>query len=212
MKSKSKNGVAIIVVMCFILVLTALATVATRSVGTQAKIEKRQVNMEKSFYIAEAGAEYGASYVANGGKIPYSFSGRIGDGIYNVTITGKATAGENSGTSINGVIDINPNNSSQNSFVLTLPDGSTITRGNLTRTYKGYTGPATAVRVKPSGNGNQNNLTVDGRTYPLNNNTTYSISSTKLNVSLFNSHFDRHGRALGKWYISIGATDASITP
>lgn len=212
MKTNRQHGVAIILVMCFIMVLTALATVAARTVGTQARIEKAQINSEKSFYVAEAGAERGAAYVSNGGDIPYSFSGSIGDGIYYVTITGKAAVGEGSGTSVNGLININPSGSPKFEFTLTLPDGSKITRSNLTRSYGGYTGPAKSVFVKPRGNGNQNSLVVDGKTYPLNNGAAYTITSSSMNVSLFNDHVNKRGLALGKWYISIGATDATISP
>jgi Tfp pilus assembly protein PilX len=209
---KQKNGVAIILVMCFILVLTVMATVASRSISSQVLIEKHQVNAEKSFYIAEAGAERGAAHVANGGTIPYSFDGKIGGGTYHVTITGKATTGEGSGTSVNGLININPNNSPSFEFTLTLPNGTVINRDTLHQHYAGYTGPATSIHVKPKGNGNQNSLTIDGQTYPLNNSTAYSISSSSMNVVLFNDHINRQGKAVGRWFISIGATDASITP
>ena len=212
MKTESKHGVAIITVMCFILVLTVLATVAARSVGTQANIAKDQIDIEKSFYVAEAGAERGAAHVANGGEIPYSFSGKLGDGTYYVTITGKATVGEGSGTAINGLININPNNSPHHEFLLTLPGGGTISRDDLHQNYGGYVGPAISVHIKPKGNGNQNSLTVDGQPYPLHNSTTYDITSSSMNVTLFNDKINKHGKAVGRWLITIGATDANISP
>jgi len=213
MQTESKNGVAIIIVMCFILVLTVLATVASRSVGTQANVAKEQINIEKSFYIAEAGAERGAAHVANGGAIPFAFKGQLGNGnYYYVTITSKATVGEGSGNAVNGVININPAGGSHNSFQLTIPGGSTITKSSLNQNYGGYVGPAIAVQVKPDSSGSQNGLTVNGQAYPINNSTTYSISSSHMNVALFNNNIDRQGKAVGNWYISIGATDASISP
>jgi Tfp pilus assembly protein PilX len=212
MKHNPQHGVAIITVMCFIMVLTALATVAARSVGTHVKIAADQVDMETAFYTAEAGAERGAAHVANGGVVPHSFSGQLGDGFYYVTISGKASVGVGSGTSVNGLININPNNSPQNQFVLTLPGGGTITRNDLTQNYGGYVGQARAVRVKPKGNGNQNGLTVDGQTYVIHNSTTYEITSSAMAVNLFNDKINKQGKAIGHWHISIGATDATITP
>lgn len=212
MNRKRQRGVAIISVMCFIMVLAAIATVAARSVGTHVKIAKDQVEMEAAFYVAEAGVERGGAHVANGGVIPYSFTGEYGDGRYYVTISGKASAGLGSGTSVNGLININPNNNPQNEFVLALPGGSTITRDDLTQNYTGYSGEATAVHVKPKGNGNQNGLTVDGQTYIIANSTTYDITSSSMYVNLFNDKINAQGKAIGHWYISIGATDATIVP
>lgn len=212
MKHNSKHGVAIITVMCFLMVLTALATVAARSVGTHVRIAADQVDMETSFYTAEAGAERGAAYVANGGVIPHSFSGQLGDGFYHVTISGRASTGVGSGTSINGLININPNNSPQNQFSLTLPGGGTITRSDLTQNFGGYVGDARAVHLKPKGNGNQNSLTVNGQAYTIHNSTTYDITSSSMAVNLFNDKINKQGKALGHWYISIAATDATITP
>ncbi len=212
MKRNPKQGVAIIIVMCFIMILTALATVAARSVGTHARISTDQIAMETAFYVAEAGAERGAAHVANGGEIPYSFSGQLGDGTYYVTITGKATVGVGSGTSINGLININPNNSPQNQFLLTKPGGGTITRADLHQNFGGYVGAAVSIHIKPKGNGNQNGLTVDGQPYPLQNSTTYDITSSTMNVTVFNDKINKKGKAVGHWFISIGATDANISP
>lgn len=211
MNKNPKQGVALIIVMCFIMVLITLVTVAARYVGTQTIISKDQIELESAFYVAEAGAERGSAYVANDGVIPYSFSGKIGNGTYYVTISGKTTAGIGSGTSINGLININPNNSA-NKFVLTKPNGSTISRNDLTQNFGGYIGSAVSVHVKPNGNGNQNGLSVNGQTYPLQNGTTYDISSSDMKVIIFNDKINKKGKATGHWYISIGATDAKITP
>jgi Tfp pilus assembly protein PilX len=212
MKSNPQCGVAIITVMCFLLVLTALASIGARAVGTHARIAAEQVDLEMAFFVAEAGSERGAAHVANGGSIPHSFEGDFGEGVYYVTITGKATAGAGSGTAVSGVININPNNSAQSEFTLTLPGGGSVTRDDLHANYGGYSGPATKVHVKPKGNGNQNGLTVDGEPYAVRNGTTYDITSASMTVNLFNDKADKNGKAMGKWYISIGATDATISP
>ncbi|MBT3192778.1 MAG: hypothetical protein HN341_09515 [Verrucomicrobia bacterium] len=206
-----QRGVALITVLCFLVVFTALATVASRSVGTHVRIAADQIDLETAFYTAEAGAERGAAHVANGGAIPYSFSGQLGDGTYYVTITGKTTAGDGSGTSVNGSVNINPNNS-QSEFTLSLPSGATISRDDLTEDFDGYVGPATTVHLKPKGSGNQNTLTIDGESYPLQNGTTYDIVSSTMSVTLYNDNVNGNGKAMGQWYISIAATDATVTP
>jgi len=212
MNMSKNSGLAIIMVMCFIMVLTALATVAARTVGTQARIERTQIDSEKSFYIAESGVERGAAHVANYGEIPYSFSGSIGAGRYYVTITGKAAVGEGSGTSVNGVININPAGSASSGFTLTLPNGNTITHANLTKSYGGYTGPARSLYIRPTGNGSQSSLIVDGDVFPISNGTAYTITAPHMAVALFNDNITKTGQAIGKWFISIGASDASISP
>jgi hypothetical protein len=179
---------------------------------TQAVIAREQINIEYAFYTAETGAQYGADYIAHGGKTPCSFCGQLGNGFYYVTISEKTSVGQSSGTSINGVININPNNSPQHEFSLTKKDGSIITRDTLTENFGGYVGEATAIHIKPNGNGNQNKLTVDGQAYILHNSTTYDITSPSMNVAIYNDKIDEYGKAMGHWHISIGATDAEIIP
>ena len=70
------------------------------------------------------------------------------------------------------MININPNNNSDFEFYLEKPDGSTITRDDLHADRDlDYNGPATLIRFKPKGNGNQNSLTVNGTAYALQNGT-----------------------------------------
>ncbi len=125
------------------------------------------------------------------------------------------------GKAVGGKININPNNSPQASFTLTLPDGTTITRDDLNNDTPKlgpgfssgkleYTGPAVVVNVKPKGNGNQNGLTVDGVAYPLDNGKRYVISSQSMTVHLYNDHRDAKGKAMGKWWIEITAAGATV--
>lgn len=109
---------------------------------------------------------------------------------------------------ISGSININPNNSADNEFTMTTPSG-TITRDTLTQSYGGYSGSASDLRVKPKGNGNQNSLIVNGAPFSLANCNTYSILSTQMSVVLRNDKV-KNGKALGKWWIDITATDATI--
>ena len=111
--------------------------------------------------------------------------------------------------SISGKININPNNSDQNEFVMIPPDGKTITRDDLTEDYAGYRGDALSVHVKPHGNGNQNDLLVDGKPYPLANANVYDISAMKMTVEIYNDKI-KNGKAMGKWWIQITAMNADI--
>lgn len=112
---------------------------------------------------------------------------------------------------VEGKINLNPNNSPHNNFSLTVQNGSAITRANLTKDFGGYAGNATYVHVKPKGSGSQNNLTINGVNYTLSNANTYGISAESMTVNLYNDHVNKKGKAMGKWWIAINATNATIT-
>jgi len=113
-----------------------------------------------------------------------------------------------------GKLNINPNNSPHNEFYLIKPDSTMIWRDDLHRDAKiskdgdYYYGPATFVRVKPKGNGNQNTMTVNGVTYPVQNRYTYHITD-ELNVRVWNDKPNR-GKAMGHWWISFDPACATI--
>ena len=111
---------------------------------------------------------------------------------------------------VGGAININPNNSPHNEFVLSLPDGTTITRDDLHQWASDYTGPATLIHVKPKGNGNQNSFTVDGEVYELNNSDTYDIEADGMDVRLYNDKRNKHGKATGHWWIAPAASSATV--
>ncbi len=115
----------------------------------------------------------------------------------------------NAGMNVSGKININPNNSDQDEFVLILQDGTRISRDQLKDDYAGYEGLALRVYVKPHGNGNQNGLIVDGRPCPLKNANTYDISSSMMTVKLYNDG-NGQGKGMGQWWISITAANATI--
>lgn len=126
------------------------------------------------------------------------------------------------GHAVGGRISINPSNSqSVYEFDMALPNGVHITRDDLagdtphtgegfTADWLEYTGPATAIYVKPKGNANQNGMTVDGEPYPLYNSTRYTITSNQMTVHLYNDRRSSKGKALGKWWIEIDAQNATI--
>ena len=137
---------------------------------------------------------------------------------------GGSGDGTHEGATIGGLININPNNNPNFDFKMVLPNGVVITREDLHSDnphhhcgtgfhpdYLEYTGPATLVRVKPKGNGNQNSLTVDGEGYPLLNRNRYMITADSMTVHLYNDKRNRMGKSMGKWWIGIDATGATIT-
>ena len=108
---------------------------------------------------------------------------------------------------VGGRININPNNRTDNEFVLTLSNGSTISRGSL----RAYTGGAKSVQVKPKGNGNQNSLVVDGQPYDVVNANTFRISGEPMTVNLYNSHVSSATEPMGQWWMDVSAGNATIT-
>lgn len=115
---------------------------------------------------------------------------------------------------ISGSININPNNSPQNEFVLTKEDGTQITRDDLHQNAPVggggvlFEGSATFIHVKPKGNGNQNTLLIDGQPFILTNANTYDFSGNMV-VRLYNDQIHSNGKAMGKWWITISAGTAS---
>lgn len=118
-------------------------------------------------------------------------------------------------------ININPNASAEDEFTMTLPDGTTVTRQDLANdtvfsspgfagAFLEYSGPAVVVNVKPKGNADENGLTLDGAAYNLQNGTRYVISSSTMTVHLYNDRRSSGGKAMGKWWITITATNAAL--
>ena len=111
---------------------------------------------------------------------------------------------------IAGQLNLNPNNKMDFEFEMTLPGGSKITRDDLLRDRKiTYLGPCDVIRVRPKGNGNQNTITLDGNVYRVYNGSTYLIERSPggyMTAYLYNSNT----QGMGKWWIVISATGASI--
>lgn len=103
---------------------------------------------------------------------------------------------------VQGLANINPNNNGVDSFYLTKPDGSQITRADLHNWGQDYTGPANAVHIRPKGNANQNTFVLNGVVFEMKNNTTYDFAGP-MQVNLYNDKRHRNGRAMGHWWIGI---------
>lgn len=205
----SRSGTALITVMCIMLVLSGLLASMMFFTGTHMRQARMQIDTEKAFFIAEGGCERAAQYIANGGNVPGSLCGFMGDGSFVATVISGASITD-SWHSVGGQININPNNSPDNEFNVTLPDGASITRDMLVSDYPGFLGSATLVHVKPKGNGNQNSLMIDGTPVTLENKNAYDIISESMSVSIYNDHVNTNGMAVGHWWISIAAAECTI--
>ena len=122
-------------------------------------------------------------------------------------VTG-AVAGLNGNASVAGLVNINPNNSPSFEFQMMMVGKSvTILREDLheNATLKEdgtmVSGPASYVRFKPKGNGNQNGVIIDGQAMQLDNGKLYTIVGD-IDVRLFNDSFN-NGKAMGKWWLNI---------
>jgi Tfp pilus assembly protein PilX len=205
---RRRSGVALVVVLCFLAILAAVAAGLQFVTLSHLRMARITADRERAFFVAEAGVEQAAQYVANGSNVPAAFAGRIGEGAYVATVISGASITDSWHT-IGGQININPNNSAQNEFTVTLPDGSFITRDMLTENYPGFVGNPTMVHVKPKGS--QSGLTVDGVTYDMNNSSAYDIISDYMCATIYNDHVNTNtGKAMGKWWISIAAAEATI--
>jgi hypothetical protein len=143
--------------------------------------------------------------------VTWDYRGRA----YEESLTGAIFQGEthastSGGKVVGGRIGIDPNGSADRRFVLTLPNGNTVTDAQLRRDYAGYAGPATCVFGKPNGEGSQECLLVNGRATPLRNADAYQISSPLMSVRLYNDRIGEDGKAIGKWWISITAVGAEV--
>lgn len=208
-REDSKAGTALVTVMCMVLLLGTILSVLVRTAGTHARITRRQVDAETAFFVAEAACERAAQEIANGASVPASFAGAVGAGTYVVTVISGATITD-SWHSVGGTLAINPNNSPNNEFTLTRPDGGTITRDTLTTNYPGYIGQASYIRVRPKGGSSQTSMTMDGQPLEIDNNKTYEFVSDYMSASVYNDNVDSNGVAMGKWYLSIAAAEANV--
>lgn len=205
MKPKhEESGFMLVTVICFAAILTVLVIGLVAESFTQMRIALRQIGMEQAFYAAEGGAERAVAYICAGGTVPATITGEIGDGTYTTIVWGGTTDGNMGEThSVSGGININPNKSPHNSFMLVRSDGSVITADDLHGHLPDQSGTAVLVHVQPKGGGNQNHLVIDGAPYTLENNTAHTISSEGMAFNLYNSNRNPQGMAVGHWWIEL---------
>lgn len=223
-EAQNESGVVLVAVVCFVAIAAILAAGLMSESSSQLKIARKNVNLEKAFYVAEGGAERAGSYIRQMGVTATTcITGSIGNGNYVtfiVPLPGDSAGASTGGThSLSGSLNINPNNSPDNEFLLLKPDGTSITRDDLandTTEYDSepcvyYTGPAMLVHVKPKGAGNQNTLIVDGVVYTLDNSTTYDFVGDMNVVVQNDSRNNGNHRANGQWQLgSISGDDVTL--
>ena len=205
----NRSGVALVTVMCFTFIVSALAALLLRASVVHLRLARDQVSLEQASYAAESGLQLAAYRLSHGASAPIAFDGRAGEAVYCVVIINGATPAVGC-QSIGGEIDINPNNSHEYEFDLTLPNGTHITRDDLTQDFPGYTGGATNIHIRPKGSSSQAGLLVDGLSYSLNNGKTYNLASSSMSVHLYNDQRNAQGKAIGKWRIALASTAATV--
>lgn len=218
--ARNESGVVLIAVVCFTAIAAVLAIGLMSESSSQLKIAKKNVSLEQAFYVAEGGAERAVSYIRqNGVTAATCITGSIGNGNYMTFIVPTPGAGAGDTHSLGGSLEINPNNSPDNEFLLVKPDGTSITRDDLandTTAYDSepcvyYTGPAMLIHVKPKGAGNQNTLIIDSVVYTLNNGTTYDFVGDMNVVVQNDSRNNGNHQANGHWQLgSISGNDVTL--
>lgn len=131
--------------------------------------------------------------------------------IFTFTETEVPPAGERHDLTISGDLNLTPSNSERNEFQMETP-GGWIYRDDLHEYAPVYTynGPASIIRIKPKGN--DKTIMINGNEITLSPSVRYEIASANMNVQVWNDHIHKNGKAMGKWWVMIHATDASITP
>ena len=208
--TRNNQGFSLVVAIGVILILSAVATYFIRASLSHRITAQAQQDLAKALYVAEAGLQRGVAYVAQGGTVPATFSGSIGDGVYAVTIVRGATLYESQDTLAGAVrceIRVNPGGGG-NSFAVTLADGGSITIDDLRDDYPGYHGQATLVRFMPIG-GQHNALMVNDEPYPVSLGKTYEVSSDLMTINIYNDKV-RHNKAMGRWWVAIAAAHAEV--
>ncbi|MDP3980343.1 MAG: type II secretion system protein [Chlamydiota bacterium] len=116
-------------------------------------------------------------------------------------VDGEGPVGE-SGPTIGGDVNLNPNNSDDFEFEMEIISGTLITRDDLLgNSNLEYSGQVLYIRIKPKGNSNSNSMTLNGEPYDLQNGTLYMITGDDLTVHLVNDHAGKKGNAMGKWWL-----------
>jgi Tfp pilus assembly protein PilX len=91
---RGRSGTALIVVMGLTALVLLAATSMALSINARARLAFKQVDMERAFYVAAAGAERAATHVAKGNEVSTTLTGSIGGGSYVSTIQCISGAGE----------------------------------------------------------------------------------------------------------------------
>jgi hypothetical protein len=91
--SDGRRGAVLIVVMGLALLGSLAVSSAAFSVDSRVRQTRRQVALEQAFYLAEAGAERAASYIAAGNSASMPSSGSLAQGSYQVEVGSQSLGG-----------------------------------------------------------------------------------------------------------------------
>lgn len=95
----SRDGMTMVVVMGLILLSAVASSSVLLGVGSRARLAGKQVDLEQAFFLAEAGAERAAAYIALGNEVTTTLTSDLGYGGYAASIVCQPQ--------INGVVEIN---------------------------------------------------------------------------------------------------------
>ena len=210
MKSDRPNaGYALVTVMCLTAAMIILLAGIMLYSSSEMRIATDQANMETALYVAQAGAEQGAAFVANGGTGPTNFYGTNAGGTFVVAII-PASLPSSAPRTVGGWVDLSPGGTVGDFVLRNLDDGTLITSSTLVPSYQGYTGSADWVHFRSGGSGNQTSLLLDGAPYQVLNSATYDTFASCMSVYLYNDSIDTSSNAVGHWKISFVTTCASF--
>lgn len=215
-KVNRESGVMLVAVVCLAAVAAVLSFGLLSESSSQLKLANRQTGLEQAFYIAEGGAERAVAYIQRAGTniiAGNTITGLVGNGRFDTSIFGSTETPDTGGThTVAGWININPNNSPENEFLMLTTDGASYTRDDLqNQDLADYNGTASLVHVKPKGNDHQY-ITVDSdSSYTLDKNYAYTFSAASMNVVLTNDNRNPQGKAVGKWWIYINGSNVDLS-
>ena len=92
--SPSKQGVALITVLCLTALAMTVGTLMATLVGGAALRSRNSLNDEQAFFVAESAIELGVQYIADGGAVPATNSGTLANGTYVVRIASAPVGAE----------------------------------------------------------------------------------------------------------------------
>lgn len=81
-----RSGTTLVVAMMMMLLGSMAVGVVLTNVLVRTRIAHSQVSLEQAFYVASAGAEYAATYVAQGNDADTTLTAEFGDGRYSVDV------------------------------------------------------------------------------------------------------------------------------
>ena len=92
--TSSKQGVALITVLCVTALAMTVGTLMATMVGGAALRSRDTLNDEQAFFVTESAVELGVQYIADGGIVPTTNSGTLANGTYEVKIAATPVGAE----------------------------------------------------------------------------------------------------------------------